>query len=150
MCQQYYKLYDIPISILRIFSVYGPGLKKQILWDIYNQIKSSDRVYLDGTGQETRDFIFIDDLTKVVASFLKKSSYDCNIVNVGTSQSITVKKLAQTLIAVSGKIIPLEFSARKRQGDPVAWALKCEGFMNELPFNLTTLILRYELKSALY
>ena len=39
ICKEFYDFYDIRTCSLRIFSVYGPGLKKQLFWDLYNKAK---------------------------------------------------------------------------------------------------------------
>ena len=63
LCQSYSEKYSLKISVVRLFSVYGNGLKKQLLWDAYNKIRySSKEVEFWGTGEETRDFIHIEDV----------------------------------------------------------------------------------------
>ena len=53
------------MSIIRLFSVYGNGLKKQLLWDACNKIiNAKTEVEFWGTGEETRDFIHVDDVLK--------------------------------------------------------------------------------------
>ena len=39
ICKEFYDFYNIRTCSLRIFSVYGPGLKKQLFWDLYNKAK---------------------------------------------------------------------------------------------------------------
>ncbi len=51
---------------LRIFSAYGPGLQKQVLWDIYRKATAASTVLLDGTGQETRDLIHVNDIARLI------------------------------------------------------------------------------------
>src|SRR5471030_1757923 len=53
ICKYFIKNEYMDIKILRIFSVYGMGLKKQIFWDINNKIKNNN-LELFGTGSETR------------------------------------------------------------------------------------------------
>ena len=53
--------------MLRLFSVYGEGLEKQLLWDACNKLSSGNRTFF-GTGEETRDFMHVSDVAKYVIS----------------------------------------------------------------------------------
>jgi len=132
LCQQYWKLFNIQTSILRIFSVYGPGLKKQILWDMYNKALRSDVILLDGTGEEVRDFIYIHDLVKIVYEIIIKPGFNANIINVGTGRSVTIENLARLFMEVSGTASAIQFSGESRRGDPASWYLQFDGFMSQL------------------
>jgi nucleoside-diphosphate-sugar epimerase len=59
-------------SNFRIFSAYGPGLRKQILRDISHQAIKNKQISLFGTGMETRDFIFIRDVAYSVQLVLEQ------------------------------------------------------------------------------
>ena len=61
----YSNYYKLRISIIRLFSLYGPGLKKQLLWDACNKIYSGDQIY-SGTGLEKRDWIYIEDAINLI------------------------------------------------------------------------------------
>jgi UDP-glucose 4-epimerase len=52
--------------IIRPFSVYGTGLKKQILFDAYKKFNKEKNVVFYGTGNEIRNFIYIDDLCEII------------------------------------------------------------------------------------
>jgi len=60
---------------LRIFSAYGPGLKKQLFYDLYQKTKQKDAIELLGTGNETRDFIYIDDLVIAIEKTINHASF---------------------------------------------------------------------------
>ena len=67
----YYNRYMVTISaVLRIFSAYGSGLRKQLLWDIYQKYLNTGRIDLFGTGNETRDFIHISDILRALELIL--------------------------------------------------------------------------------
>lgn len=62
LCQEYSAIYGLRTTCARVFSAYGPGLRKQILWDAISKLRGNDGAVFFGTGAETRDFIYIDDL----------------------------------------------------------------------------------------
>jgi len=57
ICAEFWKLYKIRTCSLRVFSAYGPGLRKQIFWDLYQKTNSSSTIEIFGTGKKSRDFI---------------------------------------------------------------------------------------------
>ena len=120
LCSYYSKQNNIDIRIARIFSAYGPGLKKQIFWDLYNKYKETGLLELLGSGEETRDYIYIDDL--VNALFLITSSprtEDPNIFNVGNGNAIAIKDVAQIFASNLGKTNEIiHFAESARSCDP--------------------------------
>lgn len=62
ICEEFYRFWGVSTCSVRIFSAYGPGLKKQLLWDISCKLLNDGPLHLFGTGEETRDFIYISDL----------------------------------------------------------------------------------------
>lgn len=122
VCKEFYELYEIPITIIRPFSVYGIGLKKQIFWDLCNKINiSKDKtVSLYGTGMESRDFIYIDDLIEIIILLVTKDNFQYNIYNAAvgqeTSISWVVEKIRHRLVSKE-----IKFSGEIRIGDPRNW-----------------------------
>ena len=58
------KVKNNSIFILRIFSIYGIGLKKQIIWDACKKFKKNELTFR-GDGNEKRDYLNINDFTKL-------------------------------------------------------------------------------------
>ena len=122
-CKKYHQLFGTSITIARIFSVFGPRLKKQILWDIYQKACHSKTVTLNGTGNETRDFIYITDLAIVIHQLIKYSSFDANTINIATGRETTIRDLATELLAQLGEVKQLCFDGKSRLGDPMRWPI---------------------------
>ncbi len=114
----YANFYKLKISILRFFSLYGQGLKKQILWDACKKANSGEYNY-SGTGFETRDLIHIEDASSLILLALKNASDNPPIANGGTGQSITIKELLSFLYKKKGSQFKPIFSGEERQGDPI-------------------------------
>ena len=120
-CQEYAYLYKIPILILRPFSVYGPGLRKQLLWDIYLKSKKSDIIELWGTGDETRDFIYIDDLCRIIFELISINLQSFEIVNIANGESISIANISALLIEKLGYSNKIIFNNILKPGDPRFW-----------------------------
>lgn len=121
ICKEYHHLYQLQISILRPFSVYGNGLKKQLLWDICQKLHQSDKITLFGTGNESRDFIHISDLVKLIDLIIQKSTFDCNIYNAASGVETTIKSLALIFEKQFNETKEISFSGQVKQGDPLNW-----------------------------
>ena len=86
--EEYNKYFSLRTCTLRLFSAYGNGLRKQIMFDLYNKFISNTEVKLFGTGKETRDYIHIDDICNVVELILNNSNFENEIINVANGEEI--------------------------------------------------------------
>lgn len=122
LCLGAHRIFGIRVAIIRFFSIYGSGLRKQLLWDVTRKLGAgSDTLKLDGTGAELRDFIHIDDATRLVEWLAEQPPIKESIIlNGATGISTSVASIARLLIEAMGKTgsINLEFTGRCRPGDP--------------------------------
>lgn len=122
ICLYYVNNYDFNIRVLRVFSAYGPGLKKQIFWDMYQKIQKNGCLELFGTGEESRDYIYIDDLVEAISLIAMDQYSDHVIWNVANGQEVFIKDIAD-IFAKRMNIAPesVRFTGKIREGDPVNW-----------------------------
>ena len=118
---QYYKnIYGMDICILRIFSVYGPGLKKQIMWDMFQKSILNGKIELFGTGEESRDFIYIDDLVKCIELIMNgKPNY--MVYNIGNGKNVRISEVAEIFSLIMFGENRVYFNNQIREGDPRFW-----------------------------
>jgi nucleoside-diphosphate-sugar epimerase len=123
----YARLYEFEAVSMRIFSAYGPHLRRQVIWDIANKAQKADRshvslIKLHGTGEETRDFIYVGDIASIAVALasasLPRSSL---VVNVGAGLETKIRALAEQIIGVMGLKVEVAFSEAPRPGDPNRW-----------------------------
>jgi UDP-glucose 4-epimerase len=120
ICKSYFTNFKIPISIVRPFSVYGNGQKKMLLWDLMNKIKETEIVELFGTGNESRDFIHIEDLCNAVELIIEKSNFNCDHYNIANGIGITISTIAKTVNS-HFRNKSIVFNMITREGDPITW-----------------------------
>lgn len=119
ICLMYSNLYKIHISIIRYFSIYGPGLTKQIFWDALKKLNSEDyNIFFSGTGDETRDWIYIDDAISLI-DFIYKQNNNFAIFNAGIGQQRTIKDALNILNNISKSNKKISFDNLVRIGDPL-------------------------------
>jgi len=119
---EFHQHYNIPTISLRIFSVFGPNLKKQLFWDLYKKMShDNEQIEIFGTGNESRDFIFITDLLNAIYLIIKHSTFEGNVMNVANGKEILIKDAVDKFTQEfqwKGKIV---YSQSNRTGDPVNW-----------------------------
>ena len=122
MCLYFAHEHGFDIVIARIFSAYGPGLQKQIFWDMAQKLKSTGKLELFGTGEETRDFIFKDDLVEAIMLLATSRGSKYEIYNVANGKEIKIREIAELFLkhnAVKEGIV--RFSQTVREGNPNNW-----------------------------
>lgn len=121
ICEEYSKYWNLQTCCLRIFSAYGPRLKKQIFWDLYHKIKDQKDPILWGTGRESRDFIYISDIIRIIELAMSHSNYNGEVVNVANGKQITIAKVVEIVRKVCGTDKEIKFNGAERKGDPINW-----------------------------
>jgi UDP-glucose 4-epimerase len=121
ICQEFNQLYDVKTCCLRIFSAYGPGLKKQLLWDLSRKAEKQNHILLYGTGEESRDFIYIDDLVHAVQCILEDQHFSDSIINIASGSEVYIKDIARIFFKHYNSSLTYEFSGQRRIGDPDNW-----------------------------
>ena len=141
-CKEYHQVYGIRCAIIRPFSVYGPGLKKQLLWDVFCRLKTqAGPLELYGSGAETRDFIYIDDLVHAIDIIFSHSDMHANIYNVARGEMTPIADIVPMLLTALGESPEIFFNGNVRKGNPHQWKadigkLKTLGYQPKT--NLTT------------
>lgn len=121
ICKEYSRFWGVKTCCLRIFSAYGPGLRKQIFWDMYHKFITQDNIELWGTGRESRDFVYISDIIKIIELAIYKSSFDGQSVNVANGEQITIAHVAMAFVKELNSLKKISFNNSVRKGDPLNW-----------------------------
>ena len=110
--------FHVAVSVVRFFSVYGCGLKKQLLWDACRKLTAGDRVFM-GTGDEIRDWLHVDDAAELLLLAIEQASPECPIANGGTGEGVRVRDLLNSLAQSLCPSRPsVEFSGVASSWDP--------------------------------
>lgn len=119
--QEFHQLFQINCCSLRIFSAYGIGLHKQLLWDISHKAKSQKNIELFGTGRETRDFINVEDIIQSIELVIEKGDFHAETYNIANGVQVSIKEIAEILLKELNFQGALTFSGHEREGDPLYW-----------------------------
>lgn len=125
LCHYFNQVHGYRIRVIRIFSVYGiannTGLRKQIFWDMYQKYQSTGAIRLFGTGDETRDFIHVNDILQAIRCILAYDGEE-EVFNVANGEEESIRHLAEIYAKALGEREDIvSFSGEVREGDPRNW-----------------------------
>ncbi len=131
------RMRPLDASIVRFFSIYGAGLRKQILWDIMHKIKERPDEVLElwGAGDETRDFLHVLDASDLIVKLAESNSkHGVRVFNGASGVSISIAELAAGLLKAAEVNTHITFNGRIRSGDPKHLRANVEKSEKELGF----------------
>jgi|KBSSwiStaDraftv2_1062776.scaffolds.fasta_scaffold26418_3 UDP-glucose 4-epimerase len=118
LCQSYAQSYGLRSTLVRLFSVYGSGLKKQLLWDLCTRLSGgAATVELGGSGDELRDWTDVRDVVRAL-TFLMEPAAHTPVINAGTGLGTPIKRIAEHVLAAWPRRAQITFSGKVRRGDP--------------------------------
>lgn len=123
-------------TAVRLFSVYGPGLRKQLLWDAMLKF-SHGRHDFFGTGNEQRDWVHIDDVCNFMSRVVACSPLrGFDVFNCAGSPATTAQVLGA--LAQAANAPAPQFNGQVRVGDPAALVADCSKAQRELGWRAST------------
>ena len=125
LMEQAAQLFNVPAASARIFSAYGSGLRRQVLWEIASQYSEKNSAALKGTGRESRDFIQASDVARALRIIVEKAPCAGETYNVASGVETTVAQAAETIRNLFPGASAPEFEGRKTEGDPERWLADC-------------------------
>ena len=121
LCQSYSHNFAINIAIVRLFSVYGTGLRKQLLWDLCSRLKTNTTILtMQGTGDEIRDWFHISDVVRLLVCVANYASPVPFIVNGGTGIGTCVRDITNIVCQAWELSLSIKFTGQTRKGDPTS------------------------------
>lgn len=121
ICKEFSVYYGISTCSVRIFSAYGNGLKKQLFWDMYKKFSSGEFIELYGTGNESRDFIHIEDIVEALQLVIRNASFTGEQINLANGEEYTIKFIADLFKKHLQTNKDIRFNNQVKPGDPLNW-----------------------------
>jgi len=108
MCHAYHHLYGIDVSVVRYFTVYGPAGRPDLsIFRFVQWISEELPVRVNGTGEQSRGFTYIDDIARGTILALKPVGHE--IINLGGHEVITINNLIKLIEDVMGKKADVQY-----------------------------------------
>lgn len=102
MTYAYHHLYDLDVTVLRYFTVYGPaGRPQMVMFRFCKWIAEAQPVVVNGDGEQTRGFSYLDDIARGTIAALQPVGYE--VINLGGHEVISINEMIRILEAKIGK-----------------------------------------------
>tara|TARA_B110000305_G_scaffold116211_1_gene130533 strand:- start:351 stop:1259 length:909 start_codon:yes stop_codon:yes gene_type:complete len=113
-----YKKYSFPVSVLRLYLVYGPYQDRNRVIPIVidNALKSKE--FDCSLGTQFRDFVYIDDVVNGIIKSLKTKKNNGQIINLGSGKPIMIKDVILKICKIIGSGKP-QFGKIKFRKDEI-------------------------------
>ena len=132
--REYAECFGLQVLVCRFFSVFGPAQRRLLVWELYQQLAGLEQIaWLNGTGAETRDFLYIEDLTAALLALVEKSSDPYSVVNVASGVETTILDLARTVCDAVAPDKEIRCRGVQRKNDPLRWRADISRLHDLLP-----------------
>lgn len=135
LAEEYAILWEMPVVICRLFSVYGPRQRRLLVWELVEQIFSdAPMINLEGTGLEERDYLAVSDIAEALDSLARRRSSDSlQTFNFGSGSSLRIVDLIALLQRLARVQKPVVRGQSARHGDPLHWRAENHRLLEALP-----------------
>jgi len=107
-CENFNRTGRISIAVFRLFNTYGPRMAENpysvVLSKFIETIRWGNVIHLYGDGSQSRDYLYVKDAAKILATALEKNS--SGLFNLGFGVPISMRQLAETIATVMGRKQP--------------------------------------------
>lgn len=154
MAHAYSKLYDIPCTGLRFFTVYGPmGRPDMAYFKFANTLRAGGAIQIYNMGDCRRDFTYVDDIVEGVMRVMERVPEDCGtgarykVYNIGNSEPVQLLEFVDILqhVLVEEGVLPedYDFDAHKelvpmQAGDVVETYADCSELQRDFGYQPAT------------
>lgn len=121
LCYTYHYLYNIDISVLRYFTVYGPAGRPDMSIFIFSKkINNDEIISVYGDGFQQRDFTYVDDIAQGTIAALKPLGYQ--IINLGSGYPVKLNYVINLIEENLNKKAKINYLPKHPADVPATWA----------------------------
>lgn len=118
----YARLHKLPALSVRPFSLYGPGQRKLVVYDLLARIEAGeDPLVVRGHPEVTRDLVYAPDAARSLIALARRAPARGEPYNLSSGKGTALGDLFAALVAATGRTIELRFTGDVRPGDPLRW-----------------------------
>lgn len=108
LCMDYHRQYGVKVKIIRIFNTYGPRMAVgdgRVVSNFIVQALKNEPMTIYGDGNQTRSFMYIDDLLEGMVRMMATSEDVTGPVNIGNPEEKTILELANMISQLVGSVL---------------------------------------------
>jgi UDP-glucose 4-epimerase len=126
LLEHYARIHGLRVVILRIFSAYGEGLRRQFFWDLAGRALEAHalghkQVSVLGAGDESRDFIHASDIASAARLAAECMGDGLEVYNVASGEETLISWAAERLLRALGLDLEFSFEGVAVPGNPTRW-----------------------------
>lgn len=115
------RLWGIETVILRVFNAYGPGqhlppVHAPVIPNFLRQAQQNGTIVVHGDGNQTRDYVYVDDVVSAMAAAATAEKVNQTVINVGSGTDTSVRDLIRLVLKVSGGSPEVVYNPRNDGG----------------------------------
>jgi UDP-glucose 4-epimerase len=120
----YSHLYGIRAVSVRLFSIYGPRQRKQVVYDLFCKLRANPkRLEILGDGSQARDFTYVLDVVQALVLVATVAPNRGEVYNVASGTTHTIAELVEACCRVAGLRPEIVYTGQIRPGDAEKWAV---------------------------
>ena len=121
LCHAYHYLYGLDVTVFRYFTVYGPAPRPDMVMFRFTQwITEGRTVRVNGDGEQSRGFTYVDDIARGTLQGLKPLGYE--IINLGGHEVIKINDLVCMFESLTNQKAKIEYYPRHPADMTTNWA----------------------------
>jgi len=102
LAHSYHHLFDIDVTVVRFFTVYGPAGRPDLaIFRFVKWIIDGEPIRINGDGKQSRGFTYVDDIARGTIAALKPLGYQ--VINLGGHEVISINGLVELIEELTGK-----------------------------------------------
>lgn len=120
----YSQLYGMQAASVRLFSVYGPRQRKQVVYDLFCKLRANPRrLEMLGDGSQSRDFAYVADVVRALLLVATAAPNQGEVYNVASGTTHSIADLVKTCCRVCGLSPEIVYTGQVRPGDADKWVV---------------------------
>lgn len=101
-CFAFHKSYGVDVRIARIFSVFGPGMRRFAIHDFYHRLlEQPEKLVVRGDGGQTRDYLYVDDVARAMEIIMANGNPGA-VYNIASGQARSMLEVAKAVMMAMG------------------------------------------------
>ena len=117
VCTNICEQLNIPLTVFRIFNIYGVGLSKgRLISDLLHNISNNEDLSVNDSSP-IRDYLYIEDFLNLISSLLNSTSPSLGVFNVGSGKSYSNIEVAETIQSLISPVLKIKILRDQRKND---------------------------------
>ncbi|RYM02219.1 NAD-dependent epimerase/dehydratase family protein [Sporolactobacillus sp. THM7-7] len=123
LCRVYHKSFDVPVIIVRFFTVYGPRQRPDMAFHRFiKQILEDKPITLFGDGTQSRDFTYVNDCVDGISAIVHTNHLVGKTMNIGGKERASVNETLSLIEQLTGKKAKITFLPQLKGEPKHTWA----------------------------